>query len=475
MFAVPNFEDAKLIVIGDIMLDRYWYGNAARISPEAPVPVVKVARAEERLGGVGNVALNVHALGGQPILLGMIGDDEEAAILRRCVAKAAMTNFLQEVKTAPTITKLRVISHNQQLIRLDFEDTYKQVAKEELLARYRQHLATAKLVILSDYNKGTLSDPQALIQAAKTAGIPVLVDPKGEDFSRYRDASILTPNRKEFEAVVGKCDTEAEMAEKCLELLQKYNIGAMLITRGAQGMTLFRRGIDAVHFPALAREVYDVTGAGDTVIAVLGTAIAAGADLETATQLANVAASIAVGRLGAATVTVPELRRALQKNHGLGKGVLTEEQLLVAVHDAHAHGEKVVMTNGCFDILHAGHVAYLEQAKSLGDRLIVAVNDDQSVQQLKGSGRPINPLARRMSVLAGLESVDWVVPFSEATPERLITHVSPDILVKGGDYKVEEIAGHKHVLASGGKVEILQFVPGCSTTEMINAITTKIT
>lgn len=470
MFDLPSFENATLIVIGDIMLDRYWYGNASRISPEAPVPVVKVTHSEERLGGAGNVTLNIRSLGGRPILLGMTGDDPEAAILRQCLIDTKIEHFLQKAPAVPTVTKLRVLSHNQQLIRLDFEEAYKHVPKTELLAKYQHQLSTAKLVIISDYHKGTVSDPQVLIQSAKASGIPVLVDPKGEDFACYRGAFLLTPNLKEFELVAGKSTSEDEIAQKCASILEKYDIHAMLITRGAQGMTLFQTGKPSVHFQARAREVYDVTGAGDTVIAVLGTALAAGVELEEATQIANIAASLVVGRLGAASVTVPELRRALQNIHGLGTGVLTEEQLMTTVYDARAHGERIVMTNGCFDILHAGHVAYLEQAKALGDRLIVAVNVDDSVRQLKGSSRPINPLAQRMSVLAALESVDWVVPFSESTPERLIKQVSPDVLVKAGDYAVEQIAGHQHVLATGGEVKIMDFKAGCSTTGMVNAI-----
>lgn len=467
---LPIFTKATILVVGDLMLDRYWYGEASRISPEAPVPIVKVSRNEERLGGAGNVALNLQSLGSRAILMGVVGDNKEADILRELVAGAEMQAFLQSVPDTQTITKLRVISHNQQLIRLDFEDNYQHFDKTELLLNYNRCLPQVDLVIISDYNKGTISDPQVFIQSAKALGIPVVVDPKGDNFFRYRGATLLTPNRKEFEAVVGKCATEAEIVEKAHTVLEQYDIRALLITRGEQGMTLFRLNESPLHLPARAREVYDVTGAGDTVIAVLGAAIAAGNELTDATQLANIAASLVVGRLGAASVTVPELRRALQKIHGVGTGTLSEDHLITAVQDARAHGERIVMTNGCFDILHAGHVAYLAQAKALGDRLIVAVNDDLSVRNLKGPGRPINPLARRMSVLAGLESVDWVVPFSESTPERLIKRVTPDVLVKGGDYKVEQIAGHEHVLGSGGEVKILDFEPGCSTTEMVNTI-----
>ncbi len=283
----------------------------------------------------------------------------------------------------------------------------------------------------------------------------------------------MTPNRKEFEMVVGPCRDEHMFIEKGLALIEQLSLSALLVTRGAQGMTLLRPGLPELHLPAKAREVFDVTGAGDTVISVFACALASSGSYDIATVLANCAAGLAVGKLGAATVSTPELRRALQQENASGTGILTEQQLLINVADAKAHQEKIVFTNGCFDILHAGHVAYLEQAKRQGDRLIVAVNDDASVAKLKGPDRPINSLEQRMAVLAGLSSVDWVVPFSEDTPARLIAEVMPDVLVKGGDYQVHEIAGHDTVLANGGKVEILNFKPGCSTSAIVDKILNK--
>jgi D-beta-D-heptose 7-phosphate kinase/D-beta-D-heptose 1-phosphate adenosyltransferase len=306
-----------------------------------------------------------------------------------------------------------------------------------------------------------------MIQLGRQHNIPVLVDPKNKDFSIYRGATLLKPNRKEFEEVMGVCQDESQIITRGQKLIEQYALQNLLITRGAEGMTLLRSGEPEYHLPAITHEVYDVTGAGDTVIAVLALALGTGCDLELATLLANRAAGIVVGKLGAATVSLPEIRRAIQKDQATNNGALEEEQLLITVSDAKTHGERIVMTNGCFDILHAGHVTYLEQAKSQGDRLIVAVNDDASVARLKGTGRPINKLEHRMAVLAALSSVDWVVPFSEDTPERLICRVLPDILVKGGDYLPENIAGNQCVVANGGKVLILDFVPGCSTTEMI--------
>ena len=325
-------------------------------------------------------------------------------------------------------------------------------------------------MILSDYGKGALVNHQALIAAARERGIPVLADPKGSDFSIYRGASLITPNLSEFEAVVGHCASEQELVDKGLALIEELDLGALLVTRSEQGMTLLRKGEGALHLPARAREVFDVTGAGDTVISTLAAALAAGEDLPLAVALANLAAGIVVGKLGTAAISAPELRRAVQQAQGSGRGVLGVEQLLQALDDARAHGEKVVFTNGCFDIIHAGHVGYLEEARALGDRLIVAINDDASVTRLKGPGRPINSVERRMTVLAGLGAVDWVISFSEDTPERLLEQVKPDVLVKGGDYSVDQVVGAPIVQAYGGEVKVLNFVESCSTTAIVEKI-----
>jgi len=468
---IPPFSQAHVIVVGDIMLDKYLHGETARISPEAPVPIVRVQQSEERPGGAGNVALNLTALDCQASLFGLCGDDEAGHLLENKLSAAGIKCFLQR-DTIPTITKLRVLSQHQQLIRLDFEETLPKVQMSSLLENFKQQLANAQAVILSDYAKGMLADPQPFIELANQAGIPILVDPKGTDYQRYHNATILTPNRKEFEAVVGVCQSEHELCEKGTALLTQLNLRALLITRGDQGMTLLRANQPELHLPAFSHEVYDVTGAGDTVIATLAASLAAGSNLETAISLANHAASIVVGKLGAATVNIAELRRAAHKSDR-AKGIINEEQLLLAIADAKDHGESIVMTNGCFDIIHAGHIAYLEQAKALGHRLIVAVNDDDSVKRLKGSERPINTIARRMAVLAGLNAVDWVIPFAEDTPERIIQAIKPDVLVKGGDYKPNEIAGADFVLSTGGKVQILDYIDNCSTTHMINKIREK--
>lgn len=475
MTHLPDFTAARVFVVGDIMLDRYWHGVTARISPEAPVPVVRIEQAVERAGGAGNVALNVAALGAQVTLLGLTGKDEAADILQTQLSTANVNCAFEQVQGYSTITKLRVLSRHQQLIRLDFEDGFADHVPANLVERFKKLLPQADVVVLSDYGKGALRAVGELIELARQAGKRVLVDPKGADFDIYRGATLITPNLAEFEAVAGHCRDEQELVAKGEQLRRRLDLRALLITRSERGMTLLCEGAEALHLPAHAREVYDVTGAGDTVISVLATALAAGEDFAVAAALANAAASVVVGKLGAATVSTDELRSAMGEGAVVSSALLTEDELLAAVAEARARGERVVMTNGCFDILHAGHVSYLEQAKRLGDRLIIAVNDDASVRRLKGNGdaqRPVNPLAQRMRVLAALKSVDWVVPFSEDTPERLICRVLPDILVKGGDYRPQQVAGHQCVTAHGGQVRILGYEQGISTSRIIENIRT---
>lgn len=467
---LPDFEKARVLVVGDVMLDRYWSGPTGRISPEAPVPVVKVEHNEERPGGAANVALNVAALGAGSLLLGLTGQDEAAAALSDKLTSVGVKSDFVAVANFPTITKLRILSRNQQLLRLDFEEGFHAVDPEPLLAKMRALLPEVDVVILSDYGKGALESVPQMIAMARAAKVPVLVDPKGTDFDKYRGATLLTPNMSEFEAVVGKVRDEQELVKKGLALIERFELEALLVTRSEHGMTLLRANQDELHLPAQAHEVFDVTGAGDTVIGTLATALAAGKSLDESCALANTAAGIVVGKLGTSTVSPIELANAVYGDNESGFGVVTEQQLKFAVDAARRRGERVVMTNGCFDILHAGHVSYLQNARKLGDRLIVAVNDDASVSRLKGPGRPVNPVDRRMAVLAGLGAVDWVVPFSEDTPRRVIAEVLPDLLVKGGDYQPHEIAGYEEVTANGGQVLVLNFEDGCSTSGIIRTI-----
>ena len=464
---MPPFQHAKLLVIGDVMLDRYWHGSASRVSPEAPVPVVKVANREDRPGGAGNVALNIAALGSAVRLVGVVGDDETGLELySRLKAAGVYCDFLQS-EEKPTITKLRIISQHQQLIRLDFEKAFEASDIIGLQDKAKSLVDDSQVMVLSDYGKGALQDINDLIDLGRSRNIPIIVDPKGTDFTKYRGATLITPNLTEFEAVMGGSHNEEELVNKGLRLVRELNLEAILITRGEHGMTLIRPDSPELHLPARAQEVFDVTGAGDTVISVLAASMAAGDGFADATALANLAAGLVVGKLGTAAISGPELRRAMLADQNSGRGVMTAEQLQIVVQDAKAHGEKIIFTNGCFDIIHAGHVGYLAVAKQLGDRLVVAINDDDSVRRLKGAGRPINPVERRMAVLAGLEAVDWVVSFSEDTPEPLLESLQPEVLVKGGDYTMDQVVGGSYVESYGGMVRVLEFLDNCSTSAIM--------
>lgn len=467
---LPSFN-SKVTVIGDVMLDRYWRGNSDRLSPEAPVPVVRVTGREDRAGGAANVALNIASLGAPCSLLGIVGEDEAGARLEGLLRTQGIIPSFIHTRSHPTITKLRVLSRNQQLLRLDFEDPLSDLPLKELLDSYKEAIKDSDVIIASDYGKGTLSCIHDLIKAANAYGKKVLVDPKGSDFMRYRGAYMLTPNMKEFETVAGKCLDEADLERRAMSLIELCELGCLLITRSEDGMSLFRPGHNALHLPTRAREVYDVTGAGDTVIGTLAAALACDVDVAEACELANRAAGIVVGKVGTSTVTPDELLEDLNGTPTfLSPGIVSENELCTEVKKLQKRGKKIVMTNGCFDIMHKGHVSYLKRARALGDRLIVAVNSDRSVSALKGSSRPIVPLEARMEMLAALDCVDFVVAFDEDTPQRLIAKILPDILVKGGDYKVEQIAGHKEVLANGGSVQILPFIDGFSTSKIIDKI-----
>jgi D-beta-D-heptose 7-phosphate kinase/D-beta-D-heptose 1-phosphate adenosyltransferase len=472
MIRLPDFSTSRVLVAGDVMLDSYWHGATARISPEAPVPVVQVQQQESRIGGAGNVAVNAASLGSQTSLVGLVGDDAAAVDLGELLRQHKIQAHLHSVPGGRTITKLRVISRHQQIIRLDFEDHFPAAEPASIAALFAQAAKRADAVILSDYAKGALREVQGLITKARQLGLPVIVDPKGADFERYRGATLITPNLAEFEAVAGHATSDDDLVCRAEELRTRFDLRALLITRSERGMTLVSHDAAPLHLPAQAREVFDVTGAGDTVAALIGASLAAGLGLEEAVRLSNVAASIVVGKLGTASVTSRELQAALYPQEGTGQVHCagTEEEIVAFRAKARAQGLRVILTNGCFDILHPGHIEYLEQARALGDRLIVAVNDDESVRRLKGPARPVNPLSHRMRMLAALACVDWVLPFSEDTPARLIGNLLPDILVKGGDYRPDQIAGADHVVAAGGQVRVLGFVPGHSTTSLIDKI-----
>jgi D-beta-D-heptose 7-phosphate kinase/D-beta-D-heptose 1-phosphate adenosyltransferase len=463
---------ARVLLVGDVMLDRYWAGGTKRISPEAPVPVVDVDDFRELPGGAANVALNVASLGARATLIGMVGADEAADALRAGLDRAGVGHDLVTVSGSPTITKMRVLSRNQHLMRLDIEDGFAQAEHAPLIERVHAHLDGVDVVVISDYAKGTLGPATApIIEAARAAGCRVLVDPKGDDFSAYRGAHLVTPNRGEFERVVGRCADSATLEERARALAVELDLEALLVTRSEEGMSLVPAEGAALHVAAHRREVYDVTGAGDTVIGVMAAVIGTGVGLGDAMRLANHAAAIVVARLGASQVTYPELRRAVETvDHPGDRRVVDADGLVAEAEAARARGERVVMTNGCFDLLHVGHLESLRAMRALGDRLVVAVNDDASVARLKGPQRPVTPLADRMAMLAALDCVDLVAPFSEDTPAALIARVRPDVLAKGGDYRPESIAGYDAVTAYGGEVRVVEYASGYSTTDLIARI-----
>ncbi len=470
--SIPDFSATRVVVAGDVMLDRYLFGSTGRISPEAPVPVVHVQDTDDRPGGAANVAVNLAALGAATSLVGVVGQDAAADALARILKEQGISCAFATADDRPTITKTRVQSRGQQLIRLDEENVIA-MPGDSMRDALRGALDGAGAVVLSDYGKGALDDVAAMITVCREAGVPVLVDPKGTDFSKYRGASLITPNQSEFEAVAGEADSDEDLVARARTMMDELELDALLVTRSEKGMLLVETGNEPVFLSTQAREVYDVTGAGDTVIATLAGALASGQSLASAAALANIAAGLVVGKIGVATVTPGEISAALHQRGQGGRGLVDVDALLALVAEAHGRNERVIMTNGCFDVLHAGHVAYLEEAKSLGDRLIVAVNDDASVKRLKGESRPINALEDRMLVLSGLAAVDWVVPFSEDTPAELVASVLPDVLVKGGDYKPEEIVGARDVLENGGEVRVLAFRDGHSSSRIIKKLNDK--
>ncbi|WP_159714896.1 bifunctional D-glycero-beta-D-manno-heptose-7-phosphate kinase/D-glycero-beta-D-manno-heptose 1-phosphate adenylyltransferase HldE [Blochmannia endosymbiont of Camponotus nipponensis] len=471
----PNFFRSSVLIVGDVMLDRYWYGSTDKISPEAPVPIVKIDKIIDRPGGAANVAMNIAALGAQSRLLGITGVDEAARILKKQLDESKIKwNFIS-IDTCPTIIKLRIMSRNQQLIRLDFEKCFNSVDTTKLLKQVELYLPKYKVLVLSDYAKGSLNRIEEIIKLARYVNMPIIIDPKGVQFARYKGATLLTPNISEFESVVGFCRDEKILINRAQEIIIDYNLSALLITRAEKGMILCMRDTSPLYFPTQTKEVYDVTGAGDTVVAMLSVALSSGKSLEESCFLANLAAGAVVRKFGTSTINSIEMENVMSSSAyvNIPYGILDEETLKQTISFVRNRGEKIVMTNGVFDILHPGHISYLTNAKKLGDRLVVAVNSDDSTRRLKGKTRPINTLEKRMLILAALTVVDWVVPFNEDTPARLIANLSPDFLVKGGDYHICDIEGSREVLNSGGTVHVLNFETGYSSSNIINVMKHK--
>jgi D-beta-D-heptose 7-phosphate kinase/D-beta-D-heptose 1-phosphate adenosyltransferase len=472
----------RVLVIGDLILDRYVSGDVERISPEAPIPVLHAKRSQEKLGGAGNVAANLRAMEAEVDLVGVVGDDSHGRRLVEMLREQGVgTDGVVADGSRPTTEKTRMVSGVQQVLRVDWEIA--RPVGDDLARRMLRDLAPrierAGAVILSDYGKGVLTREMlaGAIEIARRKGVPVLVDPKGSDFTRYRGATLITPNRKEAEEALGrKLASLEELPRGAQELMAVADLAAAVITLGAQGMFLMRRDGRSVHVPTFAREVFDVTGAGDTVISHLALYMAAGVELEAAVHLANHAAGIVVGKPGAASVTRAELHERLERHergfHTNAKVVLGPrlDALLELWRSQH---KRIVFTNGCFDILHVGHVDYLRFARTQGDVLIVGVNEDASVRRLKGDGRPVNPVEDRMAVLAALETVDGVTSFGEDTPAHIVERVSPDVLVKGEDWRDKGVVGREWVEAHGGKVVLAPLVPGRSTTGILERARSK--
>lgn len=463
---LARIKGLEVACVGDLMLDRFVYGEVSRISPEAPIPVLRAGREVTMLGGVGNVARNVAALGGQARLGAVVGDDMAGAELGQILAdESGIADMVERQAGAHTIVKTRYVAGGQQLLRLDQE-------VGPLCLEQSGALGQGAVVLLSDYAKGAVTGAiirQALDSAGAT-GVPVIVDPKGTDFGRYGPVDLIKPNASELAAATGlPTDTDAEVEQALAALMASCEAKAVVVTRAARGMSMITRGGSVQHFPGRAREVFDVSGAGDTCLAALGMALGAGASLELAVQFALLASGVVVGKSGTAVVTPAELIDAEMSQHAANAQakVMAIDDLVAVVEGWKARGLKVGFTNGCFDILHRGHVAYLAQARSWCDRLIVALNTDASVKKLKGEGRPINDLDSRAAVIGGLGSVDRVTAFADDTPLALIEALRPDVLIKGADYSREGVVGGDLVESWGGEVRLATFEDGFSTTRTI--------
>jgi D-beta-D-heptose 7-phosphate kinase/D-beta-D-heptose 1-phosphate adenosyltransferase len=475
---LDSFHRRRVLVYGDIMLDRFVYGSVERISPEAPIPVLSVERTVDMPGGAANVARNIATLGAQAILIGVVGADSWSQDLRTQLSRDPSIELrLITDPSRPTTVKTRHVADRQQILRADVEsraDLSPEIAAQALAA-FRACLSEISVVILSDYAKGTLSDSltQQLIAAARAAGKPLLVDPKCRSFNKYRGATVLTPNRHELHLVCGTdCGSDEQVTEGARSILAQGICDSLVVTRGKDGMSVVAGDNEPVHLRTVAREVFDVSGAGDTAVAALSLGIATGAAVADAARLANVAAGIVVGKYGTATVTAGEIVATLEqfeRGTGASKNFTFEsvEQLVSRWREL---GLKIAFTNGCFDLLHPGHVSLLEQARDSADRLVVGLNADVSVRRLKGPGRPVQSEVARATVLASLKTVDAVVIFAEDTPLNLIEALGPDVLVKGADYTVETVVGADFVLARGGRVILAQLVPSQSTTNTLKRV-----
>lgn len=469
---VDRLRGARVLVVGDLIVDHYIRGTSERISPEAPVPVVLFQSEESIPGGAANVARNIQTAGGRAVCVGVVGRDEGGALLRGLLGGMGVdTTGIVEAGDRATTHKTRVVALNQQMLRLDRE-TSRPVDDDTARAvvdAMERAMEGCGAVVLSDYAKGVLTPGvvRAAIERANALGIPLFVDPKGRDYGRYRGATALTPNAREAADASGHATaTPAGLEAAAGEIIRQTGCRMLVITRGADGIALFEPPAPPLLLPTEAREVFDVTGAGDTFVAFLATAVAAGLPHADAAALANTAAGIAVGRTGAATVSADDLRAALDERASAGK-VLPASGMGDLGRRLRAAGKRVVFTNGCFDFIHAGHVAFLQRARALGDVLVLATNADAVITRLKGAPRPIVPQEQRLRLLAAIEAVDHLTVFDADTPHDVIRELRPDVLVKGSNYAADEVEGHEIVEAAGGRVVLLDVVQGLSTGEML--------
>jgi D-beta-D-heptose 7-phosphate kinase / D-beta-D-heptose 1-phosphate adenosyltransferase len=468
-----KFGQPHVLVVGDLMLDKYVWGEVERISPEAPVPVLRTARQSQHPGGAANVAMNLAGLGARVTLMGFGGGDDDQHTLESLLAEAGVKFSFVVCPGVPTTSKLRVFAGHQQLLRLDSDPRCADFngSSDTLLQNALGALPEASAVVLSDYAKGALSERacRTIIGEARRLHIPVVVDPKGSDFTRYRGATTICPNAKELAAVTGEAPGDLKwLLNAGQKMVAALNLQYMLVTLSEKGMAILRQD-SRTQVPAEARQVFDVSGAGDTVVAVVAACIAERVPAEIAVQLANAAAGIVIGKLGTVPIERDELLGVLSQESEREEKVLAMEALQARVAGWRSRGLRVVLTNGCFDLLHVGHISLLEQARRMGDRLIVAVNSDRSVRRLKGRRRPLVREQERAQVLAALAAVDAVVIFDETTPLRLIEVLRPDVLVKGGDYSENQVVGAAEVQSWGGRLELVPLVAGHSTSALIES------
>ena len=462
--------DKKVLVIGDVMLDEYTFGHVERISPEAPVPILKVEEHQLRLGGAANVAANISSLGVKVSLMGICGDDDTASLLVKEMQKHSVDSKLLKSNDVNTIVKKRIIANQQQLIRIDQESRIDSQVSKNLFKKFLEIYKDYDLVVISDYGKGSLIDHQKYIKSCNLKNISVLIDPKGGDFDRYKNATLMTPNLREFQEIVGTIKNNDELVDKAISLKNELSLRYLIVTLGPEGVLMVDDQNNVHMMTSEAKQVYDVSGAGDTIIAVLAVLIVNDYEFISALKIANVAAGLAVGKVGTSVISYRELDDTLNTKEKTIQSLHSIDKLMPIIEQAKLENKKIVMTNGCFDILHAGHVSYLKEAAKLGNILIVAINSDTSVSKLKGKSRPINPLEMRATVLSSLSAVDYVISFEEDTPEKLYELVLPDILVKGSDYSKEEIAGADIITNNGGMVKLIDLVEGFSTTSIIDRI-----